>query len=114
VPVRVPPGKSENLPVDMAEHFFGCVSSNFDPAVMLRHIAKRQGWNTPDFVKVDPKTGKNKAQEYFELLAIRPVMYKLVEVEDANPRTPVPADPEVPAERRGPGRPLKRPQEASA
>src|SRR6202521_3372527 len=97
VPVRLPPGKTENLPVDMAEHFFGCVSGNFDDAYMLRHIAKRQGWNTPDFVKIDPETGRNKAQEYYAKLAIRPVMYKLVEVEDANPRTPVPADPEIPS-----------------
>jgi len=117
VPVRLPPGKTENLPVDMAEHFFGCLSCNFDPAGMLRHIAKRQGWNTPDFVKIDEATGKNKAQTYFDLLTIKPVMYKLVEVEDADPRAPVPADPEIPnadaPDRRKPGRNTLR-QEATA
>lgn len=119
VPVRLPPGKEENLPIDMAEHFFGCISGNFDPAYMLRHIAKRQGWNTPDFVKADEATGKNKAQQYFDMLTIRPVMFKMVEVEDADPRTPVPADPVPPGglagkPKRGPGRPPKVQQAGAA
>ena len=92
VPVTIMPGKSENLPLDMAAHFFG---SNFDPHVMFRHVAKRQGWNTPEYVKQNPDTHKSLAQEYFDLLKIEPVNYKLVEEKLADPRTPVPADPEL-------------------
>jgi hypothetical protein len=93
VPFTVAPGKSENLPAEVAAHFFGY---DPDPAAMMRHMAKRQGWNTPEFVKVNEATGKNKAQEYFDALKIDRVTYKLTPVEDVDPREPIPADPEVP------------------
>lgn len=93
VPFTVPPGKSENLPPDVAAHFFGHAR---DPDAQMRHIAKRQGWNTPDFVKVNEETGKNKAQEYFAKLEIKPIAFKLVQVDDElDPRDPIPADPEA-------------------
>jgi hypothetical protein len=95
VPFIVAPGKSENFPPEVAAHFFGY---DPDPAAQMRHVAKRQGWNTPDFVKVNEETGKNKAQEYFEALKIENIVYKLVPVEDADPREPIPADPEAPKE----------------
>lgn len=101
VPFTVAPGKSENFPVEVAAHFFGY---DPDPAAQMRHVAKRQGWNTPDFVKVNEETGKNKAQEYFDKLDIKPIAYKLVPVEDADPREPIPADPEVPAGEQKPAR----------
>lgn len=110
VPIIIAPGKSENLPLDMAAHFFG---GNYDdPNAMLRHVARRQGWNTPEYVKVDPETGKNKAQTYFDLLTIAPVAYKLVPADDPDPRKPIPAaqevrDEESPQERRKPGRPSR-------
>ena len=89
VPVAIMPGRSENLPLDMASHFFG---PSFDPAVMARHIAKRQGWNTPEYVQPD-KQGKTKAQRYFEMLKIEPVSFRLVEDKEApDPRKPVPAE----------------------
>jgi hypothetical protein len=114
VPVTLPPGKSENLPLDMAAHFFG-YHVDVDAATMLRHIARRQGWNTPDFVKQNEETRKTKAEEYFGKLKIEPVMYKLVPADDPDPKRPVPADPEVPTEvRRGPGRPPKPAVEARA
>lgn len=95
VPFTVAPGKSENLPVEVAAHFFGY---DPDPSAQMRHVAKRQGWNTPEFVKVDDTTGKNKAQAYFDMLEIKQIAYKLVPVEDGlDPREPIPADPEVPA-----------------
>jgi hypothetical protein len=88
------PGKSENFPVEVAAHFFGY---DPDPAAQMRHVAKRQGWNTPDFVKVDDATGKNKAQAYFDMLEIKQIAYKLVPVEDGlDPGKPIPADPQVP------------------
>lgn len=94
VPVMIMPGKSENLPLDMAAHFFG-FSPDAKPDMMLRHIAKRQGWNTPEFVKQNPDTRKTLAQEYFDKLKIEPVMYKMVPVEKPDPRKPVPADQEM-------------------
>ena len=95
VPITIAPGKSENLPLDIAAHFFG-YSADVNPATMLRHICKRQGWNTPDFVKQDPDTHKTLAEQYFSRLKIEPVSYKLVPAESPDPRTPVPADPAVP------------------
>ena len=112
VPVTIQPGKSENLPTDMAAHFFGPDLGN--PAAMLRYIARRQGWNTPEYVKQNPETSKTLAETYFGKLKIEPVMYKLVAV-DPDPREPVPADPEVPSEvKRGPGRPPKSAQSGAA
>ncbi len=94
VPVTILPGRSENLPLDMAAHFFG---PSFDPAAMARHVARRQGWNTPDFVTPD-KNGKTKAQRYFEKLKIEPVSFRLVEDKEApDPRKPVPAERKVEA-----------------
>jgi len=113
VPVTIQPGKSENLPVDMAAHFFGFHPA-VEPETMFRHICKRQGWNTPEYVKQNPESHKTLAREYFDKLIIEPVAYKLVPVEKPDPRKPVPADPAVPGEdaelvaaaaRRKPGRP---------
>jgi hypothetical protein len=110
VPVTLPPGKTENIPLDMAAHFFG-YHLDVDRATMLRHVARRQGWNTPEYVKQNPETHKTLAEDYFDKLKIEPVMYKMVEVVEPDPRRPVPADPEVPGEiRRGPGRPPKPPE----
>lgn len=90
VPFEIAPGKSDNLPAEVAAHFFG---PNFDDLrAMAQHIAKRQGWNTPEYVKVNEDTGKNKAQELFEKLKIERVSYKLTPVAD-DPREPIPADP---------------------
>ena len=97
VPVTIPPGKSENLPLDMAAHFFG-YHPDVEPETMFRHIAKRQGWNTPEYVQQNPETHKTLAQEYFSKLKIEPVAYKLVPVGKADPKEPVPADPEIPEE----------------
>ena len=111
VPVTLPPGKTENIPLDMAAHFFG-YHPGVERATMLRHVARRQGWNTPDFDKQNPDTQKTLAEDYFDKLKIEPVMYKLVQVEEPDPKRPVPADPELPTEiRRGPGRPPKPAQE---
>ena len=92
VPITIPPGKSENIPLDMAAHFFG-YHPDVDGATMLRHVAKRQGWNTPDYVKQDPESRKTLAEQLFSKLKIEPVMYKLVPAEDPDPKKPIPADP---------------------
>ena len=99
VPVTIQPGKSENLPIEMAAHFFA-FSPGVEPEVMFRHICKRQGWNTPEYVQQNPDTHKTKAREYFDRLKIEAISYKLVPVDDPDPRKPVPADPEytVPGE----------------
>lgn len=91
VPVTIPPGQSEKLPLDMAAHFFG-YHPGVEPAVMLRHIARRQGWNTPDYVKQNPETHQTLAEEYFSKLQISPIMYKMVEEQVVDPRAPIPAE----------------------
>lgn len=115
VPVTIPPGSSENIPPDMAAHFFG-YSYGVEPEVMFRHICKRQGWNTPEYVKQNPETHKTLAQEYFDKLKIEAKAYKLVPVDEPDPKKPVPADPQIPAELdasiRRP-RPTRQPQETA-
>lgn len=92
VPVTIMPGKSENIPLDMAAHFFG-FHPGIEPETMFRHVAKRQGWNTPEYVKQNAETHKTLAREYFDKLRIEAVAYKLVPVEQSDPKKPVPADP---------------------
>ena len=109
VPVTIPAGKSENIPIDMAAHFFG---PSFETVPMLRHVAKRQGWNTPEYALANPETGRSKAEDLFAKLTIEPVSYKLVE-EKPDPKAPVPAEQDFIEDddgalvRRGPGRPKK-------
>lgn len=91
VPVTINPGKSENLPLDMAAHFFG-YHDGVKPETMLRHVSKRQGWNTPEHVKQDPISRKTLAEQYFAKLDIKPVKYRLVE-ETVDTESPIPADP---------------------
>ena len=95
VPITIPPGKSENIPEDMAAHFFG-YHYGVEPVVMLRHIAKRQGWNTPEYVKQDPETRQTLAEKLFARLKIEPVVYKLVPEDTPDPRKPIAADPGIP------------------
>ena len=95
VPFTVAPGKSENLPVEVAAHFFG-YHPDVEPETMFRHIAKRQGWNTPDFVKDRPDHDKTLAREYFDKLKIEAVAYKLVPADKPDPRTPIPAEQHIP------------------
>jgi hypothetical protein len=91
VPVSIPPGKSDNFPLDMAAHFFGDVT---DPQAMFRHVCRRQGWNTPAHLK-PTESGKTLAEEMFSKLDIKPVVYKMVE-EKPDLEQPIPADPPPP------------------
>ena len=91
VPITIPPGKSENLPLDMAAHILG-YHYGIEPEAMFRYIAKRQGWNTPAYVQQNPETHKNLAREYFDKLKIEPVTYRLVAEDAPDPRKPVPAE----------------------
>src|ERR1700674_5517513 len=102
VPVSIDPGKSENFPLDMAAHFFGNVE---DPAVMFKHVSKRQGWNTPAHLLPTP-SGKTLAEVLFASVKIKRVVYKMVE-EVTTTDAPIPADPlpEAMPEKRPPGRP---------
>lgn len=112
VPVVILPGKSENIPIDMAAHFFSPAFE--DPETMFRHVTKRQGWNTPEYLKdCGDGTGRSRAREIFDAIKIEPVTYKLVPEITPDPREPVPAEQEIrqdPAPRRGPGRPPKNAQ----
>ena len=106
VPHRFRPGQPENLPIPAAMHILG-YNEPMNLEHMQRHICRRLGWNTLEFLEVNPKTKKTKAQEYFEALTIEPVVYKLVKVDnEVDTSAPIPADPEI-GERRGPGRPRK-------
>ena len=92
IPVTLEPGKSDNLQLDMAAHFFG-YGYGVPTEVMFRHVCKRQGWNTPAHLKVG-ESGKTLAQELFAKLSIVPVIYKMVEVEP-DTDAPIPAEPEM-------------------
>ena len=78
VPVTIAVGQSESIALDMAVHFFG---PSFDPLAMFRYVSKRQGWNTPAHLAVNPQTGKTVAEENFAKLTITPVIYRIVEDE---------------------------------
>lgn len=91
IPVAIMPGKSENLQLDMAAHFFG-YHYEADPKAMFRHTCKRQGWNTPGHLAIQP-SGKTLAEENFAKIEIVPVVYKMVEVKP-DLDAPIPADPE--------------------
>jgi hypothetical protein len=95
VPITIMPGKSENLPLDMAAHIFG-YHPDVEPETMFRYICKRQGWNTPKFVEQNPDTHKSLAREYFDKLKIEAIAYKLVPVDEPDPRKPIPAEQDVP------------------
>jgi hypothetical protein len=84
--VTIAPGGSESISVDMAAHFFG---PTFDRLSMFRHVSKRQGWNTPGYLKVNPETGKTLAEENFGKLKITPVIYKMIEDEPDPKRKPL-------------------------
>ena len=92
VPLRIKPGESKHVPLEAAAHIFGWVHGA-DPDQMFRHVQRRQGWNTPEYLKVDPDTGKTLAEKNFAKLKIEPVLYRLVEVE-RDPSEPIAADPE--------------------
>ena len=93
VPVTIEAGSSDNLPLDMAEHFFGYHDGATQEAMFL-HVCKRQGWNTPEHLK-QAEGGKTLAQSLFAKLEIKPVTFKLVE-EKIDTDAPIPADPQVP------------------
>jgi hypothetical protein len=93
IPVAIPPGKSENLQLDMAAHFFG-YSYEVANDLMFRHTAKRQGWNTPKHV-IPGEDGKTLAETLWANIEINPVIYKMVE-EKVDTSEPIPADPQPP------------------
>ena len=97
IPVAIMPGKSENLQLDMAAHFFG-YHYEADPKAMFRHTCKRQGWNTPKHLELQA-SDKTLAEELFAKIEIAPVVYKMVEV-SPDTDAPIPADieelPELP------------------
>jgi hypothetical protein len=95
VPVTLAPGQSQNIPLDMAAHFFGW-HQHIDQATMLRHMARRQGWNAGDYIVQDPEVQRRLAAEFFETFQIEPVTYKLVE-EKAPPARAAAGDEPVPA-----------------
>jgi hypothetical protein len=93
VPVNVLPGKSSNFDMAMAAHFFGNV---MDPPASFRHVAKRQGWNTPGHLKPsESDPAKTVAEFLFSKLEIKPVVYKMVE-ETPDLDEAIPADPQAP------------------
>lgn len=51
VPIAFPPGVTINITRDQAAHFFGWPGT---PDEMAVYMAKRNGWNTIDYVKREP------------------------------------------------------------
>jgi len=95
VPIRIPAGKKDNLRIEVANHIFG-----YHPGVtaeaMLRHFAKRQGWNTKEWMEVVEGTSKTRAQIEFAKFIIKPVTFRMVPAdEDAARDEAIPADPEA-------------------
>lgn len=111
IPVSIPPGKSDNLQLDMAGHFFG-YHYEATRETMFRHVCKRQGWNTIDFLKVQ-ESGKTLAQERFDKIDIRPVVYKMVE-QPMDLDAPIPADPEPTGPDERPIAPVRKGAKAGA
>jgi hypothetical protein len=95
VPITIMPGKSENLPLDMAAHILG-YHPDVEPETMFRYICRRQGWNTPKHVQQNGDSQKSLAREYFDKLKIEAIAFKLVPAEEPDPRKPVPAEQDVP------------------
>lgn len=94
IPVGIMPGKTETFQLEMAAHFFGYFFE-VDRETMFRHTCKRQGWNTPRHLQVQP-SGKTLARELFDGIEITPVVYRMVE-EKPDLDAPIPADPEMQA-----------------
>lgn len=92
VPVTIVPGQTQQIPLDMATHFFGW-HPDVKPIEMMHHLAKRRGWRDPKFqIYDDPLHEQKVADEVFEKFLIEPVTYKLVEERPAaKAREPVPA-----------------------
>jgi hypothetical protein len=95
IPVKIDPGKKDNLHIEVAAHIFG-----YHPGVtqesMFRHFSKRQGWNTKEHMEPEGDTGKSKAQAKFDKIGIKPVTFRMVPAdEDAEPDAPIPAEPEA-------------------
>jgi hypothetical protein len=92
VPVTIMPGQVQQIPLDMATHFFGW-HPDVKPIEMMHHLAKRRGWTDPKFqIYDDPIHEQKVADEVFRNFQIEPVTYKLVEERPAaRAREPVPA-----------------------
>ena len=92
VPVTIEPGKTQQIPLEMAAHFFGW-HPDVTQAEMMHHLARRRGWRDQKFwVLDDPLHDEKVAAEVFEKFLIEPVTYKLVEERPATQaRAPVPA-----------------------
>lgn len=92
VPVTIVPGQTQQIPLDMATHFFGW-HPDVTPIEMMHHLAKRRGWTDPKYqIYDDPIHEQKVADEVFEKFVIEPVTYKLVEERPAaRAREPVPA-----------------------
>jgi hypothetical protein len=83
-PITIAPGESESIDLDMAAHFFG---PSFEPLAMFRHVSKRQGWNTPEYLERNAD-GQTLAEQLFAKLKIEAVFYKMVE-EESDPDPPI-------------------------
>jgi hypothetical protein len=92
VPVTIMPGQMQQIPLEMAAHFFGW-HPDVKTIEMMHHLARRHGWREQKFwIFDDPIHEQQVADEVFEKFSIEPVTYKLVEERPAaKARAPVPA-----------------------
>ena len=92
VPVTIVPGQTQQIPLDMAAHFFGW-HPDVKPIEMMHHLARRRGWTDPKYqIYDDPIHEQKVADEVFKDFLIEPVTYRLVEERPAaKAREPVPA-----------------------
>ena len=73
VPYKFEPNKAVTLPPEAALHLLGW-QPGIDPSVCEKHVSRRWGWNTPDFMK------SGDAKKFFAKLEFKPVTFKTVEV----------------------------------
>jgi hypothetical protein len=86
VPFVFLPNVPLNIPPDAASHFFAWPA---EPELRRLHIAKRNGWNTPDDIKRDD-AGTMRWEKWVDAIEIAPVLFDIVQRQDE----PIPADDE--------------------
>lgn len=98
VPFRFKPNEPVTMPADAAAHILGWPGN---PDQIMSHVQRRWGWNTPAF------TADNLYKKLFQNLEIKPVVARLVEIDEETEQAPSPAA--KPANERGAGKRDKSP-----
>jgi hypothetical protein len=77
------PEVAKTVPADVAAHIFGYTPDATEED-LFRHVTRRFGWNTPAMM------ADEHARLYFDNLDIKPVQFRMVQVEETEARPPYP------------------------